>query len=106
MKRDSEGLAAGCLTALLTTPLSLGFRAWVIATLWAWFVLPLGAPVIGVAHAAGLYCLVQLTAYTGGRRDEDEDETPTAGALKSLGRSLSLSAILLGFGWVAHIIAS
>jgi len=38
-------------------------RAWALATLWAWFILPLGAPRIGYAHALGISTLVSMFTH-------------------------------------------
>ena len=42
---------------LLMIPAGLCFKAVVASDLWGWFVVPLGVPAIGMAHALGL-CLV------------------------------------------------
>jgi hypothetical protein len=48
------------LTVFLTTIPSGILRGYVFATLWSWFVVPLGAPAMGLAHAYGLGCLVTM----------------------------------------------
>ncbi len=42
---------------LFMIPIGLCFKAVVASDLWGWFVVPLGVPAIGMAHALGL-CLV------------------------------------------------
>lgn len=32
----------------------MAYQGWALAVLWSWFIVPLGAPKIGVVHAAGL----------------------------------------------------
>ena len=67
-------LGVGVLVALLV-PLHF-WRAFVASTLWGWFATPLGAPAVGVAHAAGLFALASLlTWYRLGdiRKSEKED---------------------------------
>ena len=47
------------ITFLLLTPPSLFIRALVLVDLWKWFVIPLGAPTIGLAHALGLSLILE-----------------------------------------------
>ncbi len=35
-------------------------RAWVFTLLWSWFVVPLGAPEVGIATAVGLALIISL----------------------------------------------
>lgn len=39
------------------------YRAWVLVLGWGWFIVPLGAPQIGYAHALGLSVLVAMLAH-------------------------------------------
>jgi hypothetical protein len=42
---------------LSAIPFGLWLKAIVAVDLWSWFLVPLGAPVVGVAHALGLTLL-------------------------------------------------
>ena len=44
---------------LLMFPLAL-FTGWALSLMWAWFVVPLGAPSLSAPHAAGLAILLKL----------------------------------------------
>lgn len=54
------------LIGILGAAINVFWGGFVIARLWAWFVMPLGAPFIGVLHAAGLVLLFQLAMGTRG----------------------------------------
>lgn len=71
-------------------------RGLVFSLLWAWFVVPLGAPKIGIPAAIGIsltinYLTIDLSAT---RERIDGLERVIAG--------LMLSAMVLGIGWLIH----
>lgn len=71
------------------------YHAWVIATLWAWFIVPLGVTKIGIAHAYGISTLI--TAVIGVRglyAPEDKRQ-------EALVASFLMPIIALFFGWIA-----
>ena len=57
MKEIVSKTALFLLTLFVLVPLLLLWQGWAMSTLWGWFVVPLGLPIISVAEAAGL-CLV------------------------------------------------
>lgn len=87
---------AGCLVWLCAfVPLSL-WRGFVLAKLWGWYIVPLGAPLIGWVHAVGLsvfFGLLLSWAYK-----SDKDETPW----HVVARASVVPAFSLLFGWVWH----
>lgn len=69
-------------------------HAFVLRYLWAWFVVPLGLPSIGMAHAYGISMLVGLmTPY----RDNKKSEWSEVVALAILRPLLCLL-----FAWAVH----
>lgn len=75
-------------------PISI-LRAWAISTLWGWFMVPLGLPPIGWAHAYGLLCTATLFQfYPAVKQDDDVDW--------SLRWSTHLAAplVCVGIGWI------
>jgi hypothetical protein len=44
-----------------------------LSYLWEWFVVPLGAPSIGILHAIGVAVLVSMLTYEGSGENTDED---------------------------------
>lgn len=58
-KPKSPGIGV-FLHGLIATPILGMLNGFVLSQLWAWFVVPLGAQPIGVAHAMGLGVLVGL----------------------------------------------
>lgn len=59
-----KGLATATLYVLFALfiflPLYILYEGWAITVLWDWFAIPLGAPVVTLAHAAGLSALLNL----------------------------------------------
>ena len=47
--------AVGCFAVAVLTLIAAAFT---LSTLWGWFIVPLGAPAIGIAHAAGISVLL------------------------------------------------
>lgn len=54
---------------LITWPLLTCLNGWVISVTWRWFMVPFGAPAIGVAWAVGLSALVAMFCDTGPSKD-------------------------------------
>lgn len=51
---------AGCALAFLALPALILLHAFTAKTLWGWFIVPLGAPAVGMAHAYGISMFVTL----------------------------------------------
>ncbi len=74
--------------------------AFTVSTLWGWFLVPLGLPVIGMAHAYGLgllACYITGTtslASTVAKQDK--------GAYEGIVTVLLVPCLVLLFGYVAH----
>lgn len=82
---------------LLGIPVSI-YRAWVLMTLWGWFVVPLGAPSIGMAWAYGLGN-VYLVLHGYRMRSKEETEANESG--EGVVAQFLYATICLGFGYVA-----
>jgi hypothetical protein len=48
------------LGIILLVPMAL-LRGFVVFTLWGWFLIPLGLPAIGIAHAMGISGMVLVS---------------------------------------------
>lgn len=68
---DNDGAAV--LLTLLLMPLSIVWKGFVLTKLWAWFVVPLGLPEIGIANAYGI-CLL-LVLFTVTKKPDSENVT-------------------------------
>ncbi len=53
------------------------WKAFVLSIVWGWFVVPLGAPAIGVLHAYGLMLMLSLVTFSLVRHKQME-EIPTS----------------------------
>ncbi len=100
---------------IVAAPFGMLLRAYTIATLWTWFLVPLGLPVLGLAHAYGIGVLAGLVAtYVPALKDKDvievadtkrRDATPYEArlyALIKIGVMALGPAVALLFGYAAH----
>jgi hypothetical protein len=80
---------------ILVIPLSI-LRGWVLLTFWNWFILPLGAPHITLAHALGisiiLNYLLDNISREGRYKDKDKIEIAFGLILEPL--------FILFLGWI------
>lgn len=103
------------LLVLMATPLGSLWRAYALATLWAWFLVPLGLPVLGLAHAYGIAAFGSLAVtYVPALKDKDivdadgmvkRDATAAERRLwisTRIGMMVAVPGIALLFGAVAH----
>jgi hypothetical protein len=72
------------------------FYAFSLQILWGWFVVPLGAPPIGYAHAWGLSILASLFMYNANAARNDDS------LWHVLAMSLLMNVGLLACGALAH----
>jgi hypothetical protein len=84
--------ASRIVQLLLLWPFTIAVDAVAASALWRWFVTPLGAPEITLAHAYGLATLVGWATY-----QFIPDREPVDMATSSIGAGLAA----LGMGWLA-----
>jgi uncharacterized membrane protein len=53
---------------------NIAYRGYVLAQLWAWFMVPFGLPVIGVAHAIGVSVLIGMCSVTIARETSADEK--------------------------------
>lgn len=73
-------------------------NGWAIATLWGWFVVPLGMKVISFAHAYGLSLLISVTMSTRGIQNNGDSKATIA---KGIMLPIMLPIMAVLFGWIA-----
>jgi len=77
-------------------------RGWVLSYLWLWFLVPVGVPAIGVAHAMGMSLLISLFTSHAASRDAEMKEGWDAFrylTTKLLGYAAT-ALTFLGFGYI------
>lgn len=84
------------ITALIT----IFWGGFVTATLWGWFMVPLGVKAITYWHAVGLGALFGV--FTGSRGLQKEGEAGDI-VLYGLVMAAAIPAVCLAFGWLAKI---
>lgn len=82
------------IAALAFVP-ALLLRAWAVSKMWLWFVVPLGLPPIGYAHALGISLFVGWLTYQTPSTDQDDGFW-----LRSLLTSFIAPPVLVLFGWL------
>ena len=71
----------------------------VMARLWSWFVVPLGLPRIGVAHAVWLSVIVALRGTF-----STSDEAPSYDRfVDALSNAIARCSVALAVGYLAHL---
>jgi hypothetical protein len=95
MSRHDDEAVAKIIAALISVPVAIIWRAWVLMVMWEWFVSPFGAAAIGMAHAAGLSLLLGYVTKEGAKTEEKTLGDHIATALVGPG-------LALAFGWVFH----
>jgi hypothetical protein len=95
-KQNGSEVAAGCVAGIaLSIPLGI-YRAWVLMLLWGWYVVPLGAPDIGMAHAYGLSLIALLCTMT---REPERNETIAEGLFHAAFFGTWTTTFALVIGW-------
>ncbi len=83
--------------AIALIPLLTILRGLVLSTLWRWFLVPLGAPAIGIAAAIGISVIVaMLTANPHAATNEKTT------ALQKTWLSILLPLVSLLSGWIVQ----
>lgn len=86
---------------LVTIPLGIVWHGYADSVLWSWFIVPLGAPAIGLWHAGGIALFV--TSLLGSRglemKAEDKRDKMEKAAAWSVVMFI-LPAFALLFGWL------
>lgn len=79
-------------------------RGLVLADLWQWFVTPLGAPRIGIAHAIGLSTILTtcMMGFATEKAEKDDDSGPWAKVIKALFKGLFYCLFAWGMGAIVH----
>ncbi len=96
---SSKLTTAGALFFLVSTvPLAL-WRAYVIVRLWTWYVMPFGAPSIGVVTAYGLTLVAGVLG--GGIYRSSKEPDSDGEIIDRIVGSAFLTGIALLFGWIA-----
>jgi len=96
MSAGDDGVA-NVIARLTVVPFLILARAYVLASLWTWFLVPLGVMRVGVSHAYGVSIIASLLVFDGSiTRDTDR------GLGENISNSLLFSGAFLGFGWIAH----
>lgn len=86
------------LAWLIAIPLGLCWKAVVLVDLWAWFIVPLGAPVIGMAHALG----IALASWLFGSGLDNVKKNPETGGLERWALIQLVVLMVWGYGAVYH----
>lgn len=88
--------ALGSMAAILLLILWAGFWSGLtVSVLWGWFIVPLGAPAIGLWHAYGLALI--WSAFSGlGRKGRDDN----SGMAQVLVQVPLAGCVLMGSAWV------
>jgi len=88
------------LFVFVLIPLSAIWSGFALSHLWGWFIVPFGAPVIGVAHAIGIH-LVMDCFKTITRSTEKTDDDIKEARIHAVVIAALKPGLLLMFGMAA-----
>jgi len=90
------------IAIIVLTILSIFVGAWAFSTLWSWFIVPIGLPAIGYAHAYGLMIVTSFLKM----RPKDFDTSDNK-ERKSFGEHVTrlfmyifFYLVAVGMGWL------
>jgi hypothetical protein len=84
------------LIILAITTVAAIWEAFALKVLWGWFLVPLGLPAIGMAHAVGLALIATLLTHQApSNMTSDERQSQV------IGWGLATPAVALIVGWIA-----
>jgi len=58
------------LGALALIPVMIVAKAFIVVSIWTWFMVPFGAPALGIATAIGVMCVASF--FNGGGKHEEK----------------------------------
>ncbi len=95
--KENSGLAESFLkfvgSIVLLATLAI-VRGWALSKLWVWFIVPLGAPQIGIAMAIGVSGTIALFHPQPTKKSDDADWAT------STMTSFCTVLVSVGFGWI------
>ncbi len=80
----------------IIVPLSI-WKGFVLSILWGWFLVPLGVPAIGTAHAIGIAVLVSMLTYQHRKSSSEVSLEPLFLSFVSPLFALAIGHIVKGF---------
>jgi hypothetical protein len=96
----------GLIIVLSFIPLAV-LNGWALSWLWLWFIVPLGAPQIGIAWSIGISALVGMLRGSNPEPPKPEDfEEAKSRLVKAYSRVITMPLASLLIGWLAHLAMS
>jgi hypothetical protein len=77
-------------------------RGLVLVSLWGWFVVPLGVPGIGIAHAIGISILASLFLFGLATDKSSEEQEGWVKVIHAFVKALAGSLFAWGMGAIVH----
>lgn len=82
---------------LMILPIYIAYEGFVLSTFWSWFVVPLGAPALGVAQAAGIALMVSVARAKASETKQHIDAAEWAA------HAFGTPTFALAVGWVIQL---
>jgi len=97
--KKPAALVALSLLYLVSVPVSIYLNALVLSSLWLWFLVPLGVPAIGLAHAWGILILKNVFTF----RYKYENPEPKISDEEAVTRYTKILAALYTLPLVSYV---
>lgn len=78
-------------------------RAWVLTMLWGWFVVPYGAPAIGIATAIGISLIIGMFTHNISKEKTVKIKTMSDFTSEVMGRAFGNPIVVLILGWIVSL---
>lgn len=91
------GCFVGFVFIILTSAI---LRGWVLTKLWFWFVVPFGAPFLGLAHGIGISLICGYLTYQFDKKYPEDEECKNYNKYGSIGFLFLYPLMALLFGWI------
>lgn len=75
-------------------------HGFVLSILWGWFLVPLGAPALGIAHTIGIALLTRYLTYHHNNCEKEKEENPI---VKVVAQVFIHPMMVLFVGWIVHL---
>ena len=85
------------------------WSGWVAATLWSWFLVPIGVPALTVLQAAGICVILRFLTFNVNLSDlalavKQSKEEATKQMWMTTGMLIVVPALTLFSGWIIHLL--
>jgi hypothetical protein len=99
---EDKATATALIANIVSTIFGVFLNAYAFAYLWLWFIVPLGVPVIGMAHALGIIAIRGFLFYGYALDKHESAASATEKLWTATAKRLTVPLVSLTFGYIFH----